>query len=377
MKKCIVISDSFKGTLSSLDICDIAKKSISRFFSKCEVIALPVADGGEGTVECFVKGINADPVTVLASGPHGESLNAVYARHGNQAIIEMASVAGLPLVSGHLDPLNTTTFGVGQLIRHAIESGSSEILLGLGGSCTNDGGCGCAAALGVKFFDKEGKSFIPTGGTLRNIHKIDCTDARVLLKDVQITVMCDVENPLYGTFGAAYVFGPQKGADEQMVQELDVGLRNMSAVIEAELGLSVAKIPGAGAAGGMGAGCIAFLGAKLKSGIDAVLDMMEFDRHIENADLVITGEGRIDSQSVHGKVISGIVKRTRVKNIPLLAIVGSIHPSAVEAYDLGVTAMFGIDREAVAFEKYADNSAENYRRTLEDVLRLIKAVKQH
>ena len=189
--------------------------------------------------------------------------------------------------------------------------------------------------------------------------------------------MCDVENPLYGTFGAAYVFGPQKGADEQIVQELDVGLRNMSAVIEAELGLSVAKIPGAGAAGGMGAGCIAFLGAKLKSGIDAVLDMMEFDRHIENADLVITGEGRIDSQSVHGKVISGIVKRTRVKNIPLLAIVGSIHPSAVEAYDLGVTAMFGIDREAVAFEKYADNSAENYRRTLEDVLRLIKAVKQH
>lgn len=375
MKKCIVISDSFKGTVSSLEICDIAKQSIPRFFPECEVIALPVADGGEGTVECFVKGINAEPVTVSATGPFGEPLEAVYARHGNQAIVEMASVAGLPLVKDHLDPLNTTTFGVGQLIRHAVENGCTEILLGLGGSCTNDGGCGCAAALGVKFYDKDGKDFVPNGGTLINICKIDCSAAKDLLANVRITVMCDVENPLYGPTGAAYVFGPQKGADAKTVQEIDVGLRRMAEVVEKELGESVADIPGAGAAGGMGAGCIAFLGAKLKSGIDAVLDMVEFDRRIEGADLVITGEGRIDSQSVHGKVISGIVKRTRVKNIPLMAIVGSIHPSAIEAYDLGVTAMFGIDREAVAFEKYADRSAENYQRTLEDILRLLKAMK--
>ncbi|WP_281756761.1 glycerate kinase family protein [Succinatimonas hippei] len=376
MKKCIVISDSFKGTVSSLEICEIAKQSIPRFFPECEVIALPVADGGEGTVECFVKGINAEPVTVSATGPLGAPLDAVYARHGNQAIVEMASVAGLPLLNNRLDPMNATTFGVGQLIRHAIENGCTEILLGLGGSCTNDGGCGCAAALGVKFYDEDNNSFIPTGGTLSKICKIDCKDAKELLKGVQITVMCDVENPLYGPTGAAYVFGPQKGADEKMVREIDSGLRRMSEVVETELGKAVAQIPGAGAAGGMGAGCIAFLNAKLKSGIDAVLDMVEFDHRIEGADLVITGEGRIDSQSVHGKVISGIVKRTRVKNIPLMAIVGSIHPSAAEAYDLGVTAMFGIDREAVAFEKYADRSAENYRQTLEDILRLLKAMKE-
>ena len=374
MKKCIVISDSFKGTLSSMEICGIARTSVPRFFPECQVVTIPVADGGEGTVACFVEGIGAVPVTVNTTGPYGEAVGATYARSRNRAIVEMSCAAGLPMVGNRRDPEITTTYGVGTVIRHAVENGCTEILLGLGGSCTNDAGCGCAAALGVKFYDEQGTEFVPVGRNLDQIARIDMSQVQVLLKDVKITVMCDVENPLHGPSGAACVFAPQKGADEEMVRRLDEQLRKLDGILQRELGLSLADYPGAGAAGGMGAGAMAFLGAELKSGIEAVLDMVDFERALEGADLVITGEGRIDSQSVQGKVISGIARRTAPRNIPLLAIVGSIAESASAAYDLGVTAMFGIDREAVAFAEYADRSAEYYRRTLEDILRLISAV---
>ncbi|MEA4934216.1 MAG: glycerate kinase [Lawsonibacter sp.] len=375
MKKCIIISDSFKGTLSSLEICRIACQSVPRFFPECEVVTVPVADGGEGTVECFLEAIQAVPVTVPASGPYGETVEAIYARGGSKAVIEMASTAGLPMVGNRRNPAETTTYGVGQVVRHAVEHGCTEILLGLGGSATNDGGCGAAAALGVKFYDQAGRSFVPLGKNLDQICRIDVSEAKQLLGSIKITVMCDVENPLYGPTGAAYIFGPQKGADEEMVRWLDSQLRKFDEVLQRELGCSIAQVPGTGAAGGMGAGCIAFLGAELKSGIEAVLDMVNFEHCLEGADLVITGEGRIDSQSLHGKVISGIARRTSPRQIPLIAIVGGIADSADSAYDLGVTAMFGIDREAVAFEVYAHKTQENYRRTLEDILRLIRAMK--
>lgn len=374
MKKCIVISDSFKGTLSSLEICKIARRSIPKFFPDCEVLDLPVADGGEGTVECFVQAIQAQPVTVEVSGPYREQVQAIYCRSGRRAIIEMASVAGLPMVEGRLAPEKTTTFGVGQLIAHAVQCGCKEILLGLGGSCTNDGGCGCAAALGTRFFRADGSTFVPVGGTLDQITRIDVSETKKLLEGVQITIMCDVENPLYGPTGAAHVFAPQKGADPAMVERLDAGLRSMDEAVRQSLGLQVGDVPGAGAAGGMGAGCIAFLGAELKSGIEAVLDTVDFGRRLRGADLVITGEGRIDSQSVHGKVISGIAKRTKPKNVPLIAIVGGIGPGAEEAYDLGVTAIFGTDRPAMDFRQYPEPAAVYYQRTLEDILRLIQGV---
>lgn len=373
MKKCIVISDSFKGTLSSQEICEIARQSIPRIFPDCQIVAIPVADGGEGTVECFIEAIGAVPVTVTVSGPFGEPVEATYARKGPSAIIEMASAAGLPMVGDRKDPETASTYGVGQLIRHAAEQGCTEILLGLGGSATNDGGCGCAAALGTRFLDAAGQAFVPVGGTLDRIAHIDLTETRQLLAGVKITVMCDVENPLYGPTGAAYIFGPQKGADDVIVERLDRQLRCLDQVLQRELGISVAQVPGAGAAGGMGAGCIAFLGAELKPGIEAVLDLVQFDRCLDGAGLVITGEGRIDSQSVHGKVISGIARRTAPRRIPLVAIVGGIAEDAGEAYDLGVTAMFGIDRPASAFKEFASRSREYYQRTLEDVLRLFRA----
>lgn len=374
MKKCIVISDSFKGTLSSLEICGIARQSIPKFFPDCEVVDLPVADGGEGTVECFVQALQAQPVTVEVSGPYRETVQAIYCRSGKRAVIEMSSAAGLPMVEGRLDPEKTTTYGVGQLIAHAAACGCKEILLGLGGSCTNDGGCGCAAALGTKFFQADGTEFIPTGGTLNQIVRLDCSETKKLLKGVQITIMCDVDNPLHGPTGAAHVFAPQKGADQAMVERLDTGLRRLDQVIGQCLDIQVGAIPGAGAAGGMGAGCVAFLGAQLKSGIEAVLDTVDFDRRLKGADLVITGEGRIDSQSVRGKVISGIAKRTSPRNVPLIAIVGGIGPGAEEAYELGVTAIFGTDRPAADFRQYPEPAAVYYQRTLEDILRLIQAV---
>ncbi len=375
MKKCIVISDSFKGTLSSLDVCQIARQSVPRFFPSCNLITTPIADGGEGTVECFVEAVGAEPITVEVSGPYGESIQAVYARIGDKAVVEMACAAGLPMVGSRLDPSETTTYGVGQVIRHAIEHGCHEILLGLGGSATNDGGCGCAAALGAAFYNLEGVPFVPVGKNLDQIGRIDLAQSNQLLQEVNITVMCDVENPLHGSTGAAFVFGPQKGADFNMVRRLDQQLQSLDHTLQRELGLSIGEMPGSGAAGGMGAGCVAFLGAKLKSGIEAILDMVNFDQLLEGTDLVITGEGRIDSQSIHGKVISGISKRTQANRVPLIAIVGSIAEDAIDAYDAGVTAMFSIDREAVAFESYAHKTKENYQRTLEDILRLIRAVK--
>ena len=373
MKKVVVISDSFKGTLSSREICDIARESVPRILPGCAVTAIPVADGGEGTVSCFLDSIGASPVTVSVQGPYGETVDAVYARKGNRAIIEMASAAGLPMVGSNLDPERTTTNGVGMLLRHAVENGCNELLLGLGGSCTNDGGCGCAAALGTRFFDADGNPFVPVGGTLGNIARIDNRETEKLLRGVSLTLMSDVDNPLCGARGAAHVFGPQKGAVPAMVERPAAGLAHLASVIERDLGVRVADIPGAGAAGGMGAGCMAFLGARMRSGIEAVLDLVDFDAQIDSADLVITGEGRIDSQSVHGKVISGIAKRTQPRGVPLVAIVGSIAPDAQEAYELGVTAMFGIDRTAKAFTEYAAESAAYYRATLEDVLRLLAA----
>jgi len=374
MKKCVVVSDSFKGTLSSMEICRIARETIPRIFPGCTVECIPVADGGEGTAACFQEAIGAQPVTVQATGPYGEPVEAVYVRKGGLAIMEMANVAGLPMVGERKNPEGTTTYGFGQVILHGIRNGCKELLLGLGGSATNDGGCGCAAALGVRFFDESGASFIPVGGTLKKICRIDAGGAKALLKDVRITVMCDVENPLCGPHGAAAVFGPQKGADEEMVGRLDQGLRHLAEVIRRDLGCEVEELPGGGAAGGLGAGCVAFLGAELRSGIEAVLDAVDFDTRVAGADLVVTGEGRIDSQSVHGKVISGIAARTKPLGIPLAAIVGGIADGAEEAYGLGVTAMFSINRRAEPLEVSGPNSRENYRRTLEDILRLLRAV---
>ena len=371
MKKCVVVSDSFKGTVSSREICEIAQRVIPRHFPACEVVCIPVADGGEGTVDCFIQAMGAQRVEVTVTNALGEKSAAAYARLGELAIIEMAAAAGLPQVGALRCPGTATTYGVGELIAHAAHSGCRKILLGLGGSATNDGGCGCAAALGVRFYDADGQSFVPVGDTLGRIARIDTAKADELLRSVEITVMCDVTNPLYGPTGAAYVFAPQKGADAEKVKSLDAGLRHFGDVIRSQLGIDVSRMPGAGAAGGMGAGCVALLGGMIQSGIDAVLDVTGFDRQLEGADLVITGEGRIDSQSADGKVVSGVARRTRAKGVPLIAIAGGIADSAGAVYDIGVSAMFSTDRAALPVDMLGARSPGDYEATLSDIMSLI------
>lgn len=371
MKKCVVVSDSFKGTVSSREICEIAQRVIPRHFPACEVVCIPVADGGEGTVDCFVQAMGAQRVGVTVTNALGEKSAAAYARIGELAIIEMAAAAGLPQVGALRCPGTATTYGVGELIAHAVDSGCRKILLGLGGSATNDGGCGCAAALGIRFYDADGQSFVPVGDTLGRIARIDTAKAEALLRSVEITVMCDVTNPLYGPTGAAYVFAPQKGADAEKVKSLDAGLRHFGDVIRSQYGLDVSAMPGAGAAGGMGAGCVALLGGTIQSGIDAVLDVTGFGRQLEGADLVITGEGRIDSQSADGKVVSGVARRTRAKGVPLIAIAGGIADSAGAVYDIGVSAMFSTDRAALPVDMLGARSPGDYEATLSDIMSLI------
>ena len=371
MKKCVVVSDSFKGTVSSRDICAIAQRVIPRHFPACEVVCIPVADGGEGTVDCFIQAMGAQRVEVTVTNALCEKSAAAYARIGELAIIEMAAAAGLPQVGERRCPGTATTYGVGELIAHAISSGCKQILLGLGGSATNDGGCGCAAALGVGFLDADGKGFVPVGDTLGFIARIDTGKAEELLRGIEITVMCDVTNPLCGPTGAAYVFAPQKGADAEKVKSLDAGLRHFGDVIRSQLGIDVNRMPGAGAAGGMGAGCVALLGGTIRSGIDAVLDVTGFDRQLDGADLVITGEGRIDSQSADGKVVSGVARRTKAKGVPLIAIAGGIADSAKAVYDIGVNAMFSTDRAALPVDMLCARSLGDYEATLNDIMSLI------
>ena len=376
MKKCIVISDSFKGSLSSGEICDIARACFAEVLSDCELTAIPVADGGEGTVDCFRQVCGGELVPVTVQGPFGQDMEAAYLRlDGGRAVIEMASSAGLPLVGDHKDPRVTSTYGVGQQIRHAVEQGSTQILLGLGGSCTNDGGCGCAAALGVRFLDRAGQAFVPTGGTLDQIAHIDVSGARQLLQTVKLTAMCDIDNPMHGPTGASYIFGPQKGADPAMVEFLDGQLKALDAVIQRELHRAVADVPGAGAAGAFGAGILAFLDGTLCPGIEAVLDLVDFDGKLKDCDLVITGEGRFDSQSIRGKVVSGVSRRAKRQGVPVAVIAGSVAEDVESVSadpDSGVTAAFSINRQAMDYSESRPFSRRNYQYTLENLLRLIK-----
>ena len=372
MKKCVIVPDSFKGTISAVEICNIVKEKVLMYYPDCDVISIPVADGGEGTVDSFLHAMDGESVEIIVSGPYLEKLTCNYARFGSTAVVEMAQAAGLPLVTGKENPAITTTYGVGEMIHHAIDNGCNEIIIGLGGSSTNDGGTGLAAALGVKFFDNENKEFLPTGNTLSKISAIDVTQARSLLKDCKITAMCDIDNPMYGKNGAAYIFGPQKGADEEMVELLDQNLMALSERIIKDLGIDVSQLPGAGAAGACGAGIAAFLQGELKAGIQTVLDLVEFEELINGADLVITGEGKIDGQSLRGKVVIGVSERAKRKEVPVVAIVGDIADDAVGAYEMGVTSIFSINRLAIPFEKARLRSKQDLAATVNDIIRFHK-----
>lgn len=374
MQNFILVPDSFKGTLSAIEVCNIMKSSIKNLYKDANIISVPVADGGEGTVDAFLYALGGEKKSIWVSDAFNEQkILAHYAMlKDNIAVIEMAACAGLPLVKNRLEPDKTTTFGVGELIIDAINSGAKKIILGLGGSATNDGGCGMAAALGVKFKDEQDQEFIPTGGTLSQIYKIDMNNIYSKIKDIEFISMCDVDNPLCGKLGASAVFAPQKGADEDMVKSLDEGLAHLAKIIKRDLHIEVKDIKGAGAAGGLGAGSIAFLQSKLTKGIDVILDTINFDELVSKADIVFTGEGKFDSQSLHGKVVMGVANRSQKYKTPVIVVTGAIGENIQEAYNKGITAIFSINKEPMEFSKSALKSKENMILTMENILRLLK-----
>lgn len=373
LKKILCIPDSFKGTLSSAQIIHTVTSIFHSHLPEVQVLGIEVADGGEGSVDAFLSISGGEKIVCEVSGPRFEKIESFYGiLPGKIAVIEMASCAGLPLVKDHLDPLTTTTYGVGELMISAWENGCRKMIVGLGGSSTNDGGCGVAAALGIKFFDEEGTSFVPTGGTLDRIAKIDASHPHPLINGTEIITMCDIDNPMFGPQGAAYVFGPQKGADPEKVHLLDLGLRHLAKRIEDDLKLDVSFIPGTGAAGGMGAGMVAFFHSSLQSGIETILDVAKFDDLVQGCDLVITGEGRIDAQSLRGKVPIGVAKRAKKAGVPVLCIVGSIGEGLDEAYELGITSIFSINPQPLDFSIAKTRAVENLTITVENFARLFR-----
>lgn len=374
MKKAVIIPDSFKGTLTSREICAIISDKIKMHFPHCRIVSIPVADGGEGSVDCFLAALGGQKVFERVSSPYFEDMEAFYGLIGDTAVIEMAACAGLPLVEGRKNPSLTTSYGVGQLIMAAAKRGCKKIIVGLGGSSTNDGGCGAAAAAGVKFYDRQGKEFIPVGKTLIDIDRIDLTHRTRELNKIEIITMCDIDNPMYGPEGAAFVFGPQKGADEKMVIDLDRGLEHLCRLIERETRRNLKDVPGTGAAGAMGAGMIAFFDSVLQMGIETVLDTVKFDEIIAGADMIFTGEGRFDTQSLRGKVVVGVGKRAKSKNIPVTVITGGADTNIEKAYDMGISSIFTINRLPEDFEISRHKSKENLQATVDNILRLIKSL---
>ena len=352
--------DSFKGTMSSVEICKIMHGSIKQFYPDALVVSLPIADGGEGSVDAFLLAAGGEEKQLAVQGPFGQPVDSFYGilSDGCTAVIEMAAAAGLPLAEGRLNPEKTTTYGAGELIKAALDAGCKKIIMGLGGSATNDGGTGCAAALGIRFYDADGKVFIPAGGTLKNIMRIDSSGVDLRLKDVELVCMCDIDNILDGPTGAAHVFAPQKGADAQIVR--DGG------------GEDFAKMPGAGAAGGMGYGMKTFLNFKLQMGIETVLDTVHFNEQIKDAGMIFTGEGKIDTQSLRGKVVIGIARRAKTAGVPVIAVVGDIGDHIEEAYKLGVSAIFSINRIAADFSKVKSRAPSDMALTMDTIMRFCR-----
>lgn len=376
MNRFIVIPDSFKGTMSSSEICAIMEKVILTHYPEAQVTAIPVADGGEGSVDAFLQAMGGEKVFVPVQGPYGETIQGFYGLlPDGTAVVEMAAAAGLPLVGDNRHAEKTTTYGVGQLMLTAAQAGCRQLIVGLGGSSTNEGGCGAAVAAGVKFYNAAGQEFIPVGETLQDIARIDTSALHPSLKNIPIITMCDIDNPLCGANGAAAVFAPQKGADPECVKMLDAGLQHMSEIVKRDLNKDILNLAGAGAAGGMGGGMVAFFDSTLQMGIETVLDAVQFDQLLETADVVLSGEGKIDQQSLRGKVVIGVARRTKKANVPLWAIVGDIGDDIAAAYEEGVSGIFSINRVAVPYKEARQRAREDLALTVENILRFVKTIK--
>lgn len=378
--KIVISIDSLKGSLTSIEAANAIKKGILSVDNKSDVIIMPLADGGEGTVEALVQGMNGEEKVISVTGPINEKVNATYGilKETNTAIIEMAQASGLPLVPAELrNPLNTTTYGVGEIIKEAIEKGCRNFIVGIGGSATNDCGVGMLQALGFEFYD-ENDNLVGLGGKVLNQIKRIKTDNKLKeLDECNFKIACDVNNPLYGENGAAYIYGPQKGATEEIVKELDKGLKNFAEVVKDDLGKDIAHIGGAGAAGGLGFGFLGFLNSKLESGIKIILDEIKLEEVVKDADIVITGEGRLDNQTAMGKAPIGVAKLAKKHGAKVIAIAGCTTPYAVKCNEEGIDAYFSIVNKAMTIDEAMkkENATQNMIETTIQIFNLIKAVK--
>ncbi|MDO9464646.1 MAG: glycerate kinase [bacterium] len=342
MGKILIASDSFKGAASALEVCNAIENGIKQVCPKVETIKIPMADGGEGTVESLIAATKGKLITKTVTNPLGEKVKAKFGILGDNktAVIEMAEASGLPLVPpGKRNPLKTTTYGTGELIKYALEKGCRRFIIGIGGSATVDGGAGMAQALGAKLVDRRGREIGFGGGSLSNLFKIDISSMDERIKACDFEVACDVRNPLCGSNGAAYVYGSQKGATKAQIPKLDEALSHFASVIRRDIGVEVENLAGAGAAGGLGAGLVAFLGAHLKSGIELVMNASGIEHYIQEVDLVITGEGKIDGQTIFGKTPIGVAKLAKKYGKPVIAVCGMVDEGYEEVYKNGIDAI--------------------------------------
>lgn len=369
--KIVIASDSFKGSLSSTEVAAAAERGIKSVYPDCEVVRVNVADGGEGTVEAIVEALGGEIITTTVSDPLGRPIAARYGIAHDKAIIEMAAASGLPLLRPEeRNPWLTSTYGTGEMIMDAIHRGCRHLLVGIGGSATNDAGTGMLQAMGFRFYDAQGLEITDCrGGRLQDIVRIDDSAVEEVVRQAQFTVACDVDTPFCGPEGAAPVFAPQKGADQQMVACLDAGMASLARVIEEHYHINIVPIAGAGAAGGMGGGFRAFLNATLQRGIEMVLDAILFDQLIQDADLIITGEGKIDFQTAKGKTAAGVLGRARQQHIPVVAIGGCVEIcESVE--QMGFAGIYPILEEKVPLEiaMQPEFAASNVEKTVKKIL---------
>ncbi|MED2751254.1 glycerate 2-kinase [Bacillus thuringiensis] len=368
--KVVIASDSYKESLKAIEVCEAIERGFRAIFPNAKYVKIPIGDGGEGTVESLVDATGGRILSISVAGPLRESVQAFYgvSKDKKTAFIEMAAASGLQHVPVEKrNPLITTTKGTGELILHALNQGAEYIILGLGGSATNDGGAGMLAALGVRFINDKGEVIDPSGGTLHSIVAIDFSQMDPRLKGVKIEAACDVDNPLVGMQGASFVFGRQKGANVEMMKELDENLKHYANILKRYVSSDVSEIPGAGAAGGMGAAVISVLKGDLRRGIEIVLDYTNFDKHIEDADLIITGEGRIDEQTAYGKAPVGVAGRAKRFSVPVIAIGGSVSSDYSAVYEKGIDAVFSITTRPMTLEEAYRVAEENIEMTTKNI----------
>lgn len=373
--KILLAPDSFKGTMSSIEVINILEKAARSHFDHLEVIKVPIADGGEGTVEALITATGGEYRIIDVTGPlYGRKVRAKYGITKNRAaVIEMAQASGLTLIATEeKNPLEATTFGTGEMILAALDEGIREFIIGIGGSATNDGGIGAAQALGVRFLDSNGKNVGFGGRELSKIRKIDLMGIDPRIKESTITVICDVANPLTGSEGATAIYGPQKGATLELFDALENGMKNYESLIKEVTGMNMGTIPGSGAAGGLGAALVAFFGAVLKPGIETILDFVNFQELIEGVDLVVTGEGKIDGQSVYGKVPVGIAKRCSKKNVRVAVIAGGMGRDAQKVYDFGIDSIMTTINRDMPIEEALARAEELLQDAADRMFRFIK-----